>query len=112
MLLGRMIGRRKPIRRAFAAAAFALWLGILLAGAPSAALAHAELERSVPEPNTKYEQSPKEVELAFNEAIEAKVGSLEVLDDKSRRVTQADPVPSADHRTLKLALPKLGEGVY
>ncbi|SFJ01846.1 copper transport protein [Paenibacillus sp. UNC496MF] len=112
MLLGRMIGRRKPIRRAFAAAVFALWLGILLAGAPSAALAHAELERSVPEPNTKYEQSPKEAELAFNEAIEAKVGSLEVLDDKSRRVTQADPVPSADHRTLKLALPKLGEGVY
>lgn len=93
-------------------AGFGLLLCLMLLGGPSSAFAHAELERTVPEPNTKYETSPSEVQLGFNEAIDAKVGSLEVLDDKSKRVTDASPKPSADRKSLSLALPKLGEGVY
>ncbi len=84
----------------------------MLFGGPSSVFAHAELERTVPEPNTKYEQSPASVELSFNEAIDSKAGSLEVLDDKSRRVTVGEAKTSADQKTMSLALPKLGEGVY
>lgn len=112
MFIGRRYRKEKPFRYIVQAAALGLWLCCMLFAGPTAAFAHAELERAVPEANTKYEQSPKEIELAFNEAIEAKVGSLEVLDDKSNRVTQADPKTSADHKSLTLALPKLGEGVY
>ncbi|QHW35230.1 copper resistance protein CopC/CopD [Paenibacillus rhizovicinus] len=109
MLIG---GQRKPVHSIVKAAMLAIWLCSMLFAGPSAAFAHAELEGATPEQNTKYEQSPKEVKLAFNEAIEAKVGSLEVLDDKSRRVTDADPKTSADRKSITLALPKLGEGVY
>lgn len=104
--------KRNPVYSVVQAAVLGLWLCLMLFGGPSAASAHAELERTTPEPNTKYEQSPNEVSLAFNEAIEAKVGSLEVLDDKSKKVTDADPKASADHKSISLALPKLGEGVY
>nr|WP_225442537.1 copper resistance protein CopC [Paenibacillus lycopersici] len=89
-----------------------IWLCAMLLGGATAAFAHAELEGAAPEPNAKYEQSPSEVRLAFNEAIEAKVGSLEVLDDQSRRVTNANPQTSDDRKSISLALPKLGEGVY
>ncbi|MBM7566800.1 copper resistance protein CopC [Paenibacillus sacheonensis] len=104
--------QRKPAYFFLQAAVLCLWASFLLFGGASAAFAHSELERTAPEPNTKYEQSPRLVELGFNEAIEAKVGSVEVLDDKSRRVTDAKPQTSADHKSISLALPELGEGVY
>ncbi|WP_240633089.1 copper resistance protein CopC [Paenibacillus montanisoli] len=85
---------------------------LLLIGVPAGVSAHAELERSVPEANTKYEQSPKAVELTFNEAIETEVGSIEVLDSKSRPVSNASPQVSEDQYSLTLPLPSLGVGVY
>jgi copper transport protein len=84
----------------------------LLAGNPGVASAHAELESSVPEANAQMDSSPAGIELNFNEAIEAKLGSLEVLDNKSHSVTKNEPVVSNSNQTLKLALPKLDEGLY
>ncbi|SEN78532.1 copper transport protein [Paenibacillus sp. OV219] len=84
----------------------------MLLSMPGAAAAHAELERTVPEPNAKYEQSPTAVELAFNEPIEPEVGAIKVLDSKSRPVTDKAPTASKDGQSLTLPLPKLTEGVY
>ncbi|MFC5648147.1 copper resistance CopC/CopD family protein [Paenibacillus solisilvae] len=84
----------------------------VLAGNPGVASAHSELESSVPEVNSQMDSSPAEITLNFNEAIEAKLGSLEVLDSKSNSVTKNEPVVSNGSRTLKLELPKLNEGLY
>ncbi|SFS49595.1 copper resistance protein CopC [Paenibacillus sp. BC26] len=89
-----------------------IWMCLALISIPGMASAHAELERSEPEANVKYEQSPKSVELRFNESIEAKVGAIEVLDSKSRPVTSETAQASKDHQSLILPLPSLGEGVY
>lgn len=84
----------------------------VLVGNPGVASAHAELESSVPEANSQMDSSPAGIELKFNEAIEAKLGSLEVLDNKSHSVTKNKPVVSNNSQTLQLALPKLNEGLY
>ncbi|QYR22915.1 copper resistance protein CopC/CopD [Paenibacillus sp. sptzw28] len=94
------------------ALAVCMILCMALFGMPKTADAHALLEQSVPEPNTRLDGSPPAVELTFNESIESQVGSLEVLDSKSHSVTANEPVASTDHKSLKLLLPKLGEGVY
>ncbi|WP_308635651.1 copper resistance CopC/CopD family protein [Paenibacillus silvisoli] len=108
-----MIRRRKSNPTSIIQAALlCFWMCLLLIGMPAGASAHAELERAVPEANAKYEQNPKAVELSFNEAIEAKVGSIEVLDSKSRPVTNASAQASEDQQSLTLPLPTLGEGVY
>ena len=74
--------------------------------------AHAVLERSSPEPGSRLEAAPAAVELAFNEAIEANVRGLQVLDSTSEPVTKARAKLSRDRTTLTLPLPGLGEGVY
>ncbi|WP_188988447.1 copper resistance CopC/CopD family protein [Paenibacillus nasutitermitis] len=92
-------------------AAFFMMVTVLI-GIPGTAQAHAELERSIPEANTRLDGTPEAVELFFNEPIEPKAGTVEVLDAKSNSVTSNDPVVSQDRKSLKLQLPKLGEGVY
>ncbi|UVI28720.1 copper resistance CopC/CopD family protein [Paenibacillus spongiae] len=79
---------------------------------PGYAFAHAELERSVPEPNARLSEGPAAVEIYFNEPIESKVGALDVLDNNSKAVTGEAPAAGADRKSLKLPLPKLDEGVY
>lgn len=85
---------------------------LLLIGSPGTAGAHAELEQAVPDPNTRVDVSPSAVELYFNEAIEANVGSITVLDSRSSRVTGDAAVAGSDRKSLRLALPQLREGVY
>nr|WP_116189412.1 copper resistance protein CopC [Paenibacillus taihuensis] len=94
------------------AAALSIWMCLILLGMPGGASAHAELERTMPEPNAKYQQSPATIELSFNESIEPEVGAIKVLDSKSRPVTDKAPAESKDGQTLTLPLPKLTEGVY
>lgn len=87
-------------------------LFVLMLGWPGQAQAHAQLERSVPEANTRVDAAPAAVELYFNEAIEAKAGALSVRDSSSKKVTGAEPKTGEDRRSLTLAMPSLGEGVY
>ncbi|MBW7458520.1 copper resistance protein CopC/CopD, partial [Paenibacillus sepulcri] len=89
-----------------------MMIAVMLLGIPGKAEAHAELERASPEANTRLDGTPEDVELTFNESIESQVGSLEVLDSRSNSVTSNEPVTSQDRKSLKLQLPKLGEGVY
>ncbi|WP_274649347.1 copper resistance CopC/CopD family protein [Paenibacillus humicola] len=89
-----------------------LVLAALLVVFPSAVSAHAELEQAVPLPNSQLKAGPQEVSLSFSEGIDPEALGLEVLDSKSRSVTSAKPAISKDHKTLTLALPKLGDGVY
>ena len=62
---------------------FALAAAVCVSFYPQTADAHSLLERTVPNPNTRLEAGPPKVELGFNEAIEAGVGSVRVLDSKS-----------------------------
>jgi len=98
----------KPI----AAVMTAFIIALLLAAFPGLAFAHAELERTVPEANARLDAGPAAIEIYFNEAIEAKIGSLKVLDSSSRTITKGDPVSGADRRSLKIDLPTLAEGTY
>ena len=89
-------------------AAAAALLGML----PGSASAHSQLQESVPAASTRVDASPQQVRLTFNERIEPAVRAVQVLDSKSNPVTSAKPTLSEDHKTLSLALPKLGEGLY
>ncbi|MFB9330326.1 copper resistance CopC/CopD family protein [Paenibacillus aurantiacus] len=88
----------------------ALAVSVLLM--PSLASAHAVIEKMTPAVGERMAKGPDRIELVFNEAIESKVGSLKVLDKRSKAVGSAEPVTSEDGRTLSLALPALEEGVY
>lgn len=94
------------------------WPAVLLAallavlGLCGRAEAHAVLERSSPAPGERLEAGPDEVRLEFNEPVDAKVGYVRVLDGRSGRVADGDPEALDGGRTLRLPLPRLGEGLY
>ncbi|MCM3628027.1 copper resistance protein CopC/CopD [Paenibacillus glycanilyticus] len=92
--------------------AAAILLVILVLALAPQAFAHATLEKTVPSANAKLDQSPPYVELNFNEAVEPGGGSLEVVDSQSNKIKTEDPVVENGGTTVKLPLPKLGDGVY
>ncbi|MFS0723329.1 copper resistance CopC/CopD family protein [Paenibacillus sp. 1P07SE] len=79
---------------------------------PLPAAAHAVAESFTPEPGAQMEESPPEIAIAFNEQIEAQIGSLRVLDSQSRPVTDERATVSDDRTTIRLAIPELSEDVY
>lgn len=85
---------------------------IVLAAGGRHAEAHAVLERMAPEPGQRLTEGPDEISLGFNEPVDLSIGSVRVLDDLSRTVTDTPAEVSGDRRTVKLALPELGEGIY
>jgi len=74
--------------------------------------AHAVLERSVPAPGERLETAPTEIRLEFNEPVDASVGFVRVLDSRSAKAADGAPEALDGGRTLRLALPRLGEGLY
>ncbi|WP_270169571.1 copper resistance CopC/CopD family protein [Paenibacillus sp. SYP-B4298] len=107
-----MVNRQKKLLRAFMPVVLAMLAAMLWAVSPAQVLAHASVELMAPEPNTQMNEPPQQVELRFNEPIEAGFGGVQVLDSMSRTVTDQQQEVSADRRTITLPLPKLGEGVY
>jgi len=92
-----------------------LWLAALLVALLAAGGrvdAHAVLERSAPAPGERLEAGPGEIRLEFNEPVDAAIGFLRVLGSKSGKVAEGAPAVEAGGRTLRLALPELGEGLY
>lgn len=89
-----------------------LALAVSVLALPSLASAHAAIEKMTPAAGEKLAKGPERIELVFNEAIESKVGSLQVLDRRSNPVGSEEAVTSEDARTLSLQLPSLDEGVY
>src|SRR5215510_5172432 len=91
----------------------AMVLGVGLALAPIAALAHAHLDHANPAVGSTVAQSPKEVSLWFTEALEAKFSTIEVRDAQGRSV-QAGPATLARDNTAQLRVPlkPLSPGTY
>jgi copper resistance protein C len=92
---------------------FALLLLSVLIAQPVAAWAHAKLVKSEPAQRAVLSQSPKQLRLWFNEALEPAFSIASVLDAAGKSVTETKAVVSAsDARLLELTLPRLGQGVY
>ena len=92
-----------------------LWMAVLLAvllAACGRAEAHAVVERTSPSQGERLEEGPDEIRLEFNEPVDATVGFLRVLGSRSERVADGAPEALDGGRTLRLALPRLGEGLY
>jgi copper transport protein len=108
----RQFGFNYSVLRRAALLLIFVFIAAIFAAYPQSVQAHASLERYSPEPNTQLKASPPKVELTFNEAVEAGVGSVQVIDSLSNSVTNAKPAVSQDRRTISLPLPALKEGVY
>lgn len=107
-----VVNRQMKWLRGWAPALFVMVAVMLWAVSPAQVMAHASVETMAPEPNTRMEEGPTQIELRFNEPIETGFGGVQVLDSMSKPVTDQQQSVSADRRTITLPLPKLGEGVY
>ncbi len=89
---------------------------VLLALLPAfagVALAHANLMRAVPEPDSASPQSPPKVEAFYSEPLAVGLSSLTVLDTSGQRVDRGDSaVDPADHTHMTVSLPQLASGTY
>ncbi len=88
-----------------------VWLAVLLAGAPSAAFAHAHLVASAPAADATVTR-PAELSLSFTEALEKPFSTVELDDAAGHPVTGGTLRPDADATHLVLTLPALRPGVY
>ncbi|SEN29252.1 copper resistance CopC family protein [Nitrosomonas marina] len=75
--------------------------------------AHASLVKSDPPRRASLSESPAQVQLWFNEEIEAAYASVQVLDADEKNVAVAEPeaVPD-DAKSVVLDLPALNPGSY
>jgi copper transport protein len=86
----------------------ALLLVLLL---PSTALAHANLERSIPAPSTVVVEQPRLVTLFFSEEPEPRLTELRLLDPAGRLLQTLPPRPvPGDSRAVQAPLPELQPG--
>lgn len=87
----------------------AVWL--LLSCAP--ALAHARLVETYPADGDTLAEPPEQVQLLYNEPVEAEFDPIEVYDQGDDRVDEDDAREAPDnHRLLVVDLEELSEGSY
>ncbi len=88
-------------------------LGALALSVPSAA-AHALLRYSDPEDGAELSQAPEAVTATFTEEPEAQFAVIQLLDTAGKPVARTGPVTavSGQPTTLRLALGRIGTGVY
>jgi copper transport protein len=92
-------------------------LGVLLLACwvvwpSSTADAHSQLVETLPAAGAQLTQSPDEIRLTFNEAVETKVGGIELLDSLSRKLKVSVIEANRDRTSIAVKPPKLDEGVY
>lgn len=77
------------------------------------AFAHAKLVKSDPPNRATLNVAPKQIQLWFNEEIEASFALISLLDANGKPVTDASPetVPG-DLKTVLLPLPEIASGRY
>jgi copper transport protein len=92
--------------------ALALGLGFAVAGV-GLAFAHASLLRSEPPANAVLADSPGQITVWFDEAVEPNYGNLAVYDAQGQRVDSLDThyVPDTEP-ALSVSLPPLPQGAY
>lgn len=94
------------------------WIGrLLLAGVAATlaphAVAHAQLERTIPAAGSAMRESPARLTLQFSQRFEPAFSKVRVLNAKGEQVAQGDAqVDRADARQLNVPLPKLDPGTY
>lgn len=95
----------------FFAAAFA---AALILATPQAALAHAAMVKSDPAARAVLRQTPKQIRLWFNEAVEAAYSTITLTDQAGKKIVPTGPatVDRADDKLLALPVPALPPGVY
>jgi methionine-rich copper-binding protein CopC len=86
----------------------------LLALAPAAALAHANLERAEPAPGSQLDQAPRQLQLFFSEAVDGSFSRVQLLNAQREPVDRGGShVAPNDPRSLIVSLPEqLPNGVY
>lgn len=77
------------------------------------AMAHAMLVKSDPPRRASLSAPPKQIQLWFNEKIEASYASVTVLDKDKKAITQNSPeVVADDPKSVTLSLPEIDAGRY
>jgi hypothetical protein len=92
-----------------------LWAFVLcgLLTFPSIVLPHAALVKSIPVRRAQIFKAPTQVQLWFNEKLEARFSSLVVIDSKGKRVDRGDAaVASDDPKRLFVGVNPLPPGPY
>ena len=68
----------------------ALVVALIVAGA-APAFAHATLLTTDPQPGGKFDTSPREISLRFNEPVEVSLGGIRLYDARERRIDIGEP---------------------
>jgi copper transport protein len=76
------------------------------------AFAHAGLEASVPSANAVLEAGPPNIELDFNEAVDAELSNIELYDQTAKLIPTGVPHSITDDTVVQASLPTIGDGVY
>lgn len=79
----------------------------------NSAVAHATLVKSDPPRRASLSAPPKQIQLWFNEKIEASYASVTVVDKDKKLVTENSPeVVAEDPKSVVLNLPEIDSGRY
>ncbi len=74
--------------------------------------AHAGLDASVPSANAVLEEGPPNIELDFNEAIDADLANIELYDQNATLIPTGIPQSITDDTVVQASVPTIGDGVY
>lgn len=92
-----------------------LWVLVFctLLVAPSMVLSHASLVKSVPARRAQIFKSPAQIQLWFNERVEARFSSLRVIDSSGKRVDLGNvEVSTDDAKKISVGVNSLAPGQY
>lgn len=99
------------IKRITACAAVLTMLSLLFQA--NSVMAHATLVKSDPPRRASLSTPPKQIQLWFNEKIEASYASVAVLDSNKKSITDNNPeVVSDDPKSVVLNIPEIESGRY
>jgi methionine-rich copper-binding protein CopC len=94
------------------ASAFCVWLLLAITLTAQPSWAHAFLDRASPAVGSDVSGSPPSIALTYTEPVEPLFSSVQVADDKGRRVDDGKPTPQSDGRVLVVKLKTLQPGLY
>jgi copper transport protein len=87
-------------------------LAVAILAPAQQALAHAGLEVSVPSANAVLEEGPPNIELDFNEAVDADLANVELYDQNATLIPTGVPQRITDDTALQASVPTIDDGVY
>ncbi len=90
----------------------ALLLAVGLLVVQGSALAHPTLVRTEPPANSVLAEPPAQVQLWFNEPVEARASRIAVYDSGGKRVSKGPIEAAGDPKTIRVSLDAIGPGRY